>query len=184
MVSKNELASVLENATCLKNEESVRAAIDKLAENITERLSDACPIVLCIMTGGVYVAGQLLPKLKFDMEFDYIHATRYSDKMKGEDITWRATPKLNLSGRTILLVDDILDKGITLAETIKYCQKQGASEVLTAVLVNKNTQRDESGINHADFVALEVEDKYVFGCGLDYRGFHRNVPAIYAVNFD
>ena len=180
MVAKKELKKVIDEAECLCSEQEVEAGIEKMASQITQQLGDTRPVVLCVMTGGVFIAGKLLPKLKMDMEFDYIHATRYNG-MKGEEIKWRAIPRTDLAGRTVLLVDDILDKGITLSETIAYCKQQGAAAVYTAVLVNKKTARAGNGIEEADFIALSVEDKYVFGCGLDYHGFHRNVPGIYAV---
>ena len=174
-----ESREVKEQADCLFNKEEVNSAIVLWAEKISNAISDTNPIVIGIMNGGMIPLGLLLPELDFPLQLDYLHATRYRDKTNGGQLQWLATPRIDLSGRTILLVDDIHDEGITLNEIKTFCQNEGAENIYSAVLVNKIHNRKNK--SYADFVALEVADRYVFGFGMDYKGMLRNAAGIYAV---
>jgi len=176
-----ELNQVMADADLLKTEAEVEAALDKLASEISARLSESLPVVYSIMNGGLVMAGRLLTKLNFPLEQGYMHATRYRGETAGQtDLQWQAPPSIPMAGRTVLILDDIFDEGNTLAEVVKSCEAQGAKEVLTAVLINKLHDRKNTGLK-IDFIGMDVEDRYVFGCGMDYRGYWRNAPAIYAV---
>jgi len=155
-------------------------ALDVMAANINQTYQDICPIIMCVMNGGLVPMGKLLTRFDFILEVDYLHATRYRNQTNGSDLEWKARPHVDLKGRTVLVVDDILDEGITLAKVVDYCNQQGAEKTMTAVLVEKIHDR-KSGEIKADFVGLTIEDKYVFGYGMDYKGFLRNAPGIYAV---
>lgn len=175
------IRDVLAKSTCLYSKAQVEAAFDKMAFEITERLSDENPVLLCVVIGAIVSLGNLLPRLDFPLEVDYIHATRYCNKTSGQHLTWKATPSCSLKNRTVLIVDDILDGGITLAEILAYCHAQGAKAAFTAVLVDKTTARISGGLAHADFSGLCIDNHYVFGYGLDYKGYLRNAPGIYQV---
>ena len=174
-----ESQEVKAKADCLFNKKEVYSAIEILAKDISNNLSDSYPIVMSIMNGGLITMGLLLPELDFPMQVDYLHATRYRDKTHGGQLKWLVEPQIELSGRTILLVDDIHDEGTTLNEIKIFCQKARAKEVYSAVLVNK--LHDRKNGTAADFIALEVPDRYVFGFGMDYKGMLRNAAGIYAV---
>lgn len=176
-----ELKQVIAEADLLKSEADVEDALNRLASDITARLADSMPVVYSIMNGGLVMAGRLLTKLNFPLEQGYMHATRYRGETTGStDLQWQAPPSVPMEGRTVLILDDIFDEGNTLAEVVKSCEAQGAKEVLTAVLVNKIHDRKNTELK-IDFIGLEVEDRYVFGCGMDYRGYWRNAAGIYAV---
>lgn len=176
-----ELNKVMEDADLLKSEQEVEQALDSMAAAICDRMKDEMPVVYGIMNGGLVTAGRLLPKLNFPLEQGYMHATRYRGEITGStDLQWQAPPSIDMTDRTVLIVDDIFDEGNTLCEVVKSCQMQGAKQVLTAVLVNKVHDRKNTDLK-IDFVGMDVEDRYVFGCGMDYRGFWRNAPGIYAV---
>jgi hypoxanthine phosphoribosyltransferase len=176
-----QLNTVLQEADLLKTEQQVEEALDRLAEDISARLSNSMPVVYSIMNGGLVMAGRLLTKLPFALEQGYMHATRYRGETQGQaELQWQAPPSIPMEGRTVLILDDIFDEGNTLAEVVKACQQQGAKEVLTAVLVNKVHDRKNTDLA-IDFIGMDVEDRYVFGCGMDYRGYWRNAPGIYAV---
>jgi hypoxanthine phosphoribosyltransferase len=176
-----ELKQVMAEADLLKSEADVEDALNRLASDITARLADSMPVVYSIMNGGLVMAGRLLTKLNFPLEQGYMHATRYRGETTGStDLQWQAPPSVPMEGRTVLILDDIFDEGNTLAEVVKSCEAQGAKEVLTAVLVNKIHDRKNTELK-IDFIGLEVEDRYVFGCGMDYRGYWRNAAGIYAV---
>jgi len=172
---------LLEQADLIHSAEVVEAAISRLSDEISEALQNTVPVVICVMGGGVVFAGQLLTQLKFPLELDYVHASRYQNETVGSTLNWKSLPKLDLTGRTVLLLDDILDEGITLKAICQKCLELGATQVMSAVLVEKK-------LNHAkpiaaEFVGLEVPNQYVFGYGMDVYGWWRNLPAIYALNF-
>jgi len=170
---------VLSDADCLFSHEDVGVAIDELARQINNKLKDSNPIILAVMNGGLIPCGMLLPKLNFPLQVDYIHATRYGKNTTGGELQWIAKPSLDLTGRTILLVDDIHDEGYTLKGIIDYCKKLGAKTVMSCVLIHK--LHDRKGSSPADFSGLDVPDRYVFGYGMDYKTLLRNAPGIFAV---
>ncbi|WP_374351477.1 hypoxanthine-guanine phosphoribosyltransferase [Chitinimonas sp.] len=180
-MNREEIVKVMQEADCLHDDAEVAAALDKMAGQIAERIGDRSPLVYVVLNGGIIAAGQLLPRLRFPLEVSYLHATRYGDKTQGGQLHWKVKPSENMQGRTVLIVDDILDEGNTLAAVIDYCREQGALEVLTAVVINKKHHRKARPGMTGDFVGLEVEDRFLFGCGMDYKGFWRNTLAIYAV---
>ncbi len=179
-MTPQQIYAVYRQADCLCSAEAVEAAVDRMAAEITAALREKNPLVLCVMTGAVVVTGQLLTRLDFPLQLDYIHATRYGEETRGGLVRWLSLPQSSLKGRTVLVVDDILDEGHTLAAILDYCWEQGAAEVHLAALVEKRHERKAPGLK-ADFVGLEVEDRYVFGFGMDYKGYLRNLPAIYGV---
>jgi len=176
-----EIMKVMAEADCIFTPAEVTAALERLAAAITARLAAANPLVLCVMHGGLITTGQLLPRLKFPLESGYLHATRYGHETCGGHLDWKVRPTENLRGRTVLLVDDILDEGRTLAAIIDYCLQEGAGEVLTAVLVDKQHERKARPELKGDFIGLVSPDRFLFGCGMDYKGYWRNAPGIYAV---
>jgi hypoxanthine phosphoribosyltransferase len=178
----SQIQNVYEQSTQLYSTTEVEAALDRMAIAIRERLYDKNPILLCVMIGGLVPLGNLLPRLDFPLEVDYLHATRYQGAIQGGALTWKVRPSLSLEGRTVLIVDDILDAGVTLAAIITEIKQLGASDVLTAVLVDKHHKRAENGLQHADFVGLEVDDHYIFGYGMDYNEYLRNAPGIFVVS--
>jgi len=137
-------------------------------------------LTLAVMLGGLIPAARLLDRLDFPLDVDYIHATRYRGEIRGTELQWRARPSAELRDRVVLIVDDILDEGLTLAGIVDYCRSAGAAEIYTAVLVDKQHDR-KPAIQRADFTGLRVEDRYVFGYGMDYKGYLRNAPGIFAV---
>jgi len=171
---------VEQEAICLFKYEQVEQALDEMAEKINAEYVDICPVIMCVMNGGLIPAGKLLPRFNFLLHVDYLHATRYRDDTSGTDVLWKAEPNVDLKGRSVLIIDDILDEGVTLETIVEYCECRGADKVKTAVLVEKIHNRKQSRIQ-ADFVGLKVEDHYVFGYGMDYKGYLRNASGIFAV---
>lgn len=175
------MQQVMDEADCLHTREAVEQALDTLAAAITQRLGERNPLILCVMNGGLVVTGQLLPRLNFPLQADYAHVSRYREETTGGELEWKVHPQAELAGRTVLVVDDILDEGTTLQAIAEACRVEGAREVLTAVLVEKHHERKAEPHFEADFVGLDAEDRYLFGYGMDYRGYWRNAPGIYAV---
>ncbi|MCD6055556.1 MAG: Hypoxanthine-guanine phosphoribosyltransferase [Gammaproteobacteria bacterium] len=177
----DQIRAVAKRATCLYSKTDVEKALDQMAAEIHEQLSDETPIFLCVMIGALIPMGNLLTRLDFPLEVHYIHATRYRGKTHGADIEWRITPSCSLKGRTVVVVDDILDEGLTLAAILDFCKTQEAKAIYTAVLVEKEGTRLPQGTKQADFTGLKVPNRYVYGYGLDYKEYLRNAPGIYAV---
>ncbi len=178
-ISTKEAEKVYQEADCLYSRAEIEEAIKVMANTITEDLKDENPIVITVLSGAIIPAGILISHLDFPLEIDYLHATRYRGKTEGDTIHWIAEPTRSLEGRTVLIVDDILDVGDTLKAIIDYCHNAGATKVLSAVLVKKIHDRN-AGIE-ADYVGVETEDRYLFGFGMDYKEYLRNAPGIYAV---
>lgn len=181
-MTPTRIDSILKNAECLYSFDEVNLALDRMAGEITNTLKDTNPLILCVMTGALITTGHLATRLHFPLEMDYIHATRYRGTNRGGDLHWLVEPRNSLEGRTVLIVDDIMDGGLTLAAIIDYCKQANAKAIYSAVMVSKKRER-EPGVNfEPDFVGLETEDKYLFGFGLDYEEYLRNIPGIYAAN--
>ena len=170
---------LLDNAELIASADEVQETLARLATEIETDIDKTFPLVLAVMGGAVVFAGQLLPRLTFPLEFDYLHVTRYRGETSGGVIEWRVLPGKNVAGRTVLVLDDILDEGETLAAVRDKLLELGAAKVLTAVLTDKQNQLTKP--IQANYVGLHVPNRYVFGCGMDVYGLWRNLPAIYAL---
>ena len=179
MLDMRQAQQILKAAELIHSERIVKKTIQHLAGDITRVLSQQQPLVLCVMGGAVVFTGQLLPQLRFPLDFDYLHLTRYDKKMTGGEVHWLAEPKETMRDRVVLVLDDILDEGITLAAIRDKVLEKGAKAFYSAVLTEKETGKPKPF--KADFVGLTVPDRYVFGFGMDIHGLWRNLPAIYAV---
>ena len=175
-----ELTDVRKHAQCLASVDEIEVAFDRMAVAITEKLSQANPLLLAIMTGGIVPLAMLLPRLGFPLQVDYTHLTRYGMRTTGVELRWVKRPPEDVQGRTVLLVDDLLDHGITLAAVVDECRRLGAAEVMTAVLVTKTIEQ-RAGLTHTDFSGMSLPDEYLFGYGMDYKTYLRNAPGIFAV---
>lgn len=170
---------LLKNAELLYSPEQVQTAIHKVAKELRLHLKNSDPLVLSIMGGAVVFSGQLLPLLNFPLHFDFVKASRYHSQTQGQQLVWKVMPSDDVKGRTVLLLDDILDEGITLAAVRDKCLEMGAIRVLVAVLAEKLLEHPKP--IQADFIGLQVPNRYVFGCGMDINERWRNLPAIYAL---
>ena len=179
MLSREEAWHILESAEPVVTAAEVDAIVRRLAEEISARVAAACPLVLSVMGGSVVFTGRILPLLSFPLEFDYVHVTRYGDALRGGNVEWVVRPRAAVRDRVVLVLDDILDEGNTLAAISEGLLASGARIVYNAVLAEKETGRRKPIA--ADFVGVRLPDRYVFGFGMDVRGAWRNLPAIYAL---
>ena len=182
-MNAHPLSEALANSELLIDRSTLDAAITAMAKPIARDYAGEVPVYLTVMHGALPFAGQLsleLGSLGLDLEFDYLHATRYRGETTGGELVWKHRPATALYGRRVLLVDDILDEGYTLAAVRQWCMEQGATDVRIAALATKQHARVIAGIS-ADYVGLEVPDRYVFGFGMDYHEQGRNLPGIYAL---
>ncbi|HEC25896.1 MAG TPA: hypoxanthine-guanine phosphoribosyltransferase [Gammaproteobacteria bacterium] len=183
MAGHNNLEDALltmKEAECIHEPAVVNSAFDQMANEIEKILKDSNPIVITILQGGLIPSAKILERLNFPMEIDSVHATRYQGGLRGGKLNWKSEATLDPKGRDILLVDDILDEGVTVMAIDEYFIQKGAKRVYKAILVEKTRPRATDVT--IDFVGLMVPDRYVFGCGMDYKGYWRNLNGIYAVD--
>ncbi len=169
----------LENSDLIADAAQVQAAIERLGGEIQASLGEQYPLALVVMCGAVVFAGQLLPRLRMPLDLEYIHATRYGAATRGGSIDWRVPPPEGVRGRAVLILDDILDGGHTMAAIRERLLELGATSFHCAVLVEKMLPGPKPIA--ADFVGLRIPDRFVFGCGMDAKGYWRNLPEIRAM---
>ena len=183
MTSTPRLADALANAEVVFDRAALEQAIARMAVDVARDFAGSVPVYLTVMHGGLPFAAQLAMAVGahgVDLEFDYLHATRYRGATSGGELVWKHRPATPLRGRRVLLADDILDEGHTLLAVRDWCLAEGASEVRIAALAVKQHDRCVAGIC-ADYVGVQVPDRYVFGYGMDFHEQGRNLPAIYAL---
>lgn len=178
-LSLNDLNAILNDADCLVDEGALDLALDKMAAQITADLADKLPLVLCVMNGGLVPTAALIERLNFPLELDYIHATRYGMETEGASLNWLSYPQSNLKDRHILVIDDIFDQGHTLQAIIEWLEQQGTSSVHSATVINKLHDRKTDIV--PDYIGTDVADRFLFGYGMDYKGYFRNLKGIYAI---
>lgn len=172
---------VRDEADCLHDSATVARAYDRLAEQIAAEYAPLNPVLMCVMTGGLHATAEISTRLNFPFEIDYLHATRYRGATHGGGLVWKAQPRPErVTGRHVLIIDDILDEGHTLNAVRSALHAFDPASVKVAALVSKKHNRRAEGA-FAEFIGLEVEDRYVFGCGMDYKGYWRQLTGIYAV---
>ncbi len=179
-LTNQEIEQALRNSECLISTLEVSAAYQRLAAQINLHYAGLNPIVMVVMNGGLIPAGQLLTQFTFYHRMHYIHATRYRNNQGTNELEWKYKPDVSLAGEHVLLIDDIFDEGITLKAVVDELGKEKPASLNSCVLLNKVHDRKIADFE-VDFVGLEVADRYVYGCGMDYHGYLRHMPGIYAI---
>lgn len=179
MLSKQQSQDALDHSDIIFTEQQVQAAVANVAREINAAMADLHPLVLSVMGGAVVFTGQLLPMLTFPLDFDYVHVSRYGNNQQGGEMKWKVAPQENVRGRAVLVVDDILDEGETLHAVRERVMALGAKSFYSAIFADKLNGKIKP--IQADFVGLQVPDRFVFGYGMDIHGAWRNLPAIHAV---
>jgi hypoxanthine phosphoribosyltransferase len=175
----DEARRLLAESELLLDADACAAATARLAREITRAAGEDMPLVLAVMGGATVFAGQLLTQLAFPLEFDYIHVSRYGDRTRGGELRWKVEPSRKVEGRTVVVLDDILDEGETMAEIRRRVLSMGARRFLCAVFCEKQIGKPKPIA--ADFVGVSVPDRYVFGYGMDVSGLWRNLPSVRAL---
>jgi hypoxanthine phosphoribosyltransferase len=174
----DEALDALRTAREVRSATAMQAALDRMAEQISAELGDSNPVFVAVMHGGVFAAVELSRRVTFPHEFDYAHVTRYKDALEGGEIDWIVRPRESLRGRAVLVVDDILDHGLTLAALLAELKALGVAPLYSAVLVSKSKRRAGRRVE-VDFIGTTIDEGYVFGCGMDYKGYWRGLPGLF-----
>ena len=178
-LSNQQAREILVNADLIRSADEVQAAVRGVAKAINRTLADQHPLVLSVMGGAVVFTGQLLPMLDFPLDFDYLHVSRYGNEKRGGELHWKVAPRENVRDKVVLVVDDVLDEGETLHAIKQRVMELGASKFYSAVFADKVKEKTKP--IRADFVGMELPNRFVFGYGMDIHGAWRNLPAIYAL---
>jgi hypoxanthine phosphoribosyltransferase len=179
ILSNQEARAILQDAELIRSADEVQAAVLRVARQINAALAGQRPLVLSVMGGAVVFTGQLLPMLDFPLDFDYLHVSRYGNDNQGGELHWKVAPRENVRGKVVLVVDDILDEGETLHAIKQRVMELGATRFYSAVFADKEIGKAKP--IRADFVGMDLPNRFVFGYGMDIHGAWRNLPAIYAV---
>ena len=182
-ISNQEIEKTLRNSECLISSIEVAAAYERLAAQLNLHYAGLNPIVMVVMNGGLIPAGQLLTHLTFYHRMHYIHASRYRDNEGTNELDWKFKPDVSIEGEHVLLIDDIFDEGITLKTVVEELSKEKPLSIESCVLLNKQHDRKVADFD-VDFVGIDVADRYVYGCGMDFHGYLRHLPGIYAIKED
>jgi hypoxanthine phosphoribosyltransferase len=182
----NRARTLLDNAEEIFDKATVDASVARMADELNARYNvpdnQEFPLVLGVMGGAVVFTGNLLPQLTFPLEFDYIHVSRYGDEDKGGEVVWKVIPRSNVAGRTVIVLDDILDEGETLAHVKERLLEMGAAEVILAVFADKDIGKVKPV--KPDLVGITIPNRFVVGFGMDAYGYWRNLPGLWAIKTD
>jgi len=173
---------ILASAELIVSSRRIQLAIDDLASSISKDFGKSCPYVLIAMNGGVFLAGQLLPRLMMPMYVGHVHVSRYGSSLSGGEVSWEGMLPGEIKGKAVLVLDDIFDRGYTMASIKQRVLELGAESFSCAVLVDKTLQVEKPFT--PDYIGVRAPDKFLFGCGMDVDGFWRNMTEIYAVGED
>ena len=182
-MNAQDAKKLLADSEILFTADEVNAATSRVATEINRDYADQHPLILSVMGGAVVFSGQLLPQLNFPLEFDIVQVSRYGDKTVGSQLTWRVAPRDNIVGRDVIILDDILDEGITLAAIVDLVKRNGAKSVACAVFCVKDYGEEINARKplKAEYIGIVVPNRFIYGYGMDVSGAWRNLPAIYAV---
>ncbi|MEY3810833.1 MAG: hypothetical protein RL221_1216 [Pseudomonadota bacterium] len=174
------IQALIRKSSVIYSEIEIKTVIKNIADQVNQTIKTDDLYVLCVMNGALIFAGQLLPRLEKNIQYSYIHATRYAASLTGGPIHWLVKPPIDIEGKTVLILDDILDEGITLREIATTCLAMKAKAIYTAVLFDKEITKEKSYF--PNFIGLKVPNRFVFGYGLDCKGLGRNLPHLYALD--
>ena len=174
------IQALIRKSSVIYSEIEIKTVIKNIADQVNQTIKTEDLYVLCVMNGALIFAGQLLPRLEKNIQYSYIHATRYAASLTGGPIHWLVKPPIDIEGKTVLILDDILDEGITLREIATTCLAMKAKAIYTAVLFDKEITQEKSYF--PNFIGLKVPNRFVFGYGLDCKGLGRNLPHLYALD--
>jgi len=157
----------------------IKEAIWKIADKLNEDLKDKNPLMVCILNGSFMFSADLLKLIKFPCQISFVKLSSYQGTSSCGHVKELIGINEDLSGRTVLLLEDIVDSGITVKNCICQVKNTGAKEVLVATLLFKpNALKEDIKL---DYIGLEIPNDFIVGYGLDYNGYGRNLPDIYKI---
>ena len=183
--AKGNLAAVRNIVNTLDivlTKKQVKAGIKKAAGELEKRLKDKAPIILTMQKGGSHFSTYLMEQISgIAFEEAYMHMSRYGSSHHGGNIKTLATPSLSLEGRNVVICDDLIEGGLTIAAAVEYCKSHGAAEVIVVTLGDKPHKRIAGceGVK-PDIVCFQFDSRFLVGTGLDEKDYHRNKFGMWA----
>jgi hypoxanthine phosphoribosyltransferase len=160
--------------------EKIRSVIEKMAEQMNQELKGKNPLFLCILNGSFMFATELFKRIELlDAEISFVKLASYSGTTTTGEIKELIGLNENLSGRTVVVLEDIVDTGITISNTIEQIKSKEPAEVKVATLLLKPDALQKP-VN-LDYIGIEIPNDFIVGYGLDYNGRGRNLIDIYKV---
>ena len=163
--------------TVLFSEESLKARVQEIAGQITADFAENAPLVIGVLKGSFIFMADLVREIEFSCTLDFIAVSSYRSKTSStgavqilKDLT------VDITGRDIIIIEDILDTGLTLSYLIDLFKARGAKTIRTCALLDKPSRRKTEVV--LDYVGFEVPNEFVVGYGLDFDQQYRNLPYI------
>lgn len=159
----------------LYSSQELQDGVARMSREIADCYAERQLTIVSVLTGSMVLVADLIRMLDLPMRLGVIEASSYrgATTTRGE-LTVNAKPMLDISGRDVLLVDDIFDTGHTLVKVVEKMQEFGPASIRSAVLLRKHGRQEVDA--QPDFVAFEIPDEFVVGYGLDYEDLYRNLP--------
>lgn len=175
-----EYATVVANSDVLFTRDDIESAYRRLALQLDDRFEGVLPVMVPVMMGGLIPVAGILRHLSIPHRLDYVHTSRYGHAMTGSELHWLVPPSSTLKDQEVVVVDDIFDQGTTLAAVVSKLRELPVKSVTTVVLARKQHDRVKTTLR-PDLIGIDVPDRFVFGCGLDYHGGLRHLPDLHAI---
>ena len=157
----------------------IEAAVDKVAQRINTDMEGKNPLFLVILNGAFMFAADLFKKITIPCEMSFVKLSSYSGTSSTQNVKKLIGLNEELRGRSVIIVEDIIDTGFTMEKLIADINKLQPEEVrLATCLFKPNAFQKEFPI---DYVGIEIPDDFIVGYGLDYDGYGRNYPEIYKI---
>lgn len=160
--------------------EEIAGGVERVAASLRARYADAEPLMICVLKGATMFFADLLRSLDFPVQIDFVRASSYGDGMTSSGtLTFTAEPGTEIAGRNVIVVEDIIDTGRTVAALREYFAARHAASVEVAALLYKPEAHCAG--ETPEYVAFEIANRFVVGYGLDYAERGRNLPGIYVL---
>jgi hypoxanthine phosphoribosyltransferase len=157
----------------------IKEAILKIADKINIDLKDKNPLMICVLNGSFMFSADLLKLIQFPCQISFLKMASYEGVVSSGQIKELFGINENIAGRTVVILEDIVDTGITMRNCINQMKNLGAAEVIIATLLFKPQSLKED--IKLDYVGIEIPNDFIVGYGLDYNGYGRNLPDIYKI---
>ncbi len=157
----------------------IKRAIWQMADKINRDLKDKNPLMVCILNGSFMFSADLMKLVEFPCQISFVKLASYEGMGSTGKVKELIGFNEELKGRTVVLLEDIVDTGVTVENSVEQLLQTGASEVIVATLLYK-PQACKRDIK-LDYVGMEIPNDFIVGYGLDYNGYGRNLPDIYSL---
>ena len=163
--------------TTLITREQINERVAEMARQITDDLAGHEVIALCVLKGAMFFCADLVREMKMDVALDFIQISSYgNNKYSSGVVTILKEPQLDMRGKAVLIVEDIIDSGLSIREVYNYIESRGAAMVKTAAFLDKPKARKSPFA--PDYVGFSIDPQFVIGYGLDFAEKYRNVPEV------